>query len=451
MKKEDLKLAYDDPTPEFHNNLLRILNSLTVENNTNAKRVKRKAFRIAVAFAMVILIGTMTVVASAVIYNTFVNRVGNYSVEISPVTENVEQPKKSPDYARLNIGYLPKDIVKADETGIKYYKTPTERCIAFMLFKADNDYKFSELFVNDYEEVDLKENEGVILNIQPYKNNDETARKVFYIHFKEMGVILKGNVTNDISDDEIKNIMENISVTPEKKLGDDILYVYDEDINNNEETECYGMNYDYNVIDENKSIDFSNTNADYTGSVTFNSINILDNISNLDRESFYFPEFNNINEVFDENGDILPYINNKYSDGDGVNSIGQLTESRHTNRKFITANFTVSNTLDLEQTFNISQIGISILENDKNGKLKDREEKTSIDGEINYIDNNDVDILGIKSGYYQLTIPANSSKDITIGFLVDENTIDDLYIVVDNILSYSLSQSTYTCNVLKVR
>ena len=438
-----MKNIYPEPSREFHNTVLATLNNLP-EKVEKQHRIKSKPLRIAIVCAIIGALSTTTVFATATIYNTLVNPIGKYGVEISPNISNVSNKNESVDFVKLNLSYLPSGIKAMPNTEKTKYCSESDNnkgVFSFWFTKVNSDYKISELFVNDYKEVDVNGNEGVIMHIKPFENSDEKSNSMIYIYYKEMNVLLTAYVSNDVTDNEIEKVMKGIQLTKgnsgdlcvdEAKSEEDKI-TYDYFSSNSEK---------YQVVSKNTSIDCFG----FSGNISCSSVNILDNLSGLNQDCFYLFEYDNdLSQIADENGNIKPYEKKIFKDGDGVNSIGSLEEINITNRKFVKAEVTVTNTINEEQEFGINTIKLNALKKDSNGNLIYKEDN-SLSTETHYIESNIN-----RESYYSILIPANSSETITVGFFVDEDTLDDLYLTLNGRSYYDLSDDVYTNYAVKVK
>lgn len=438
-----MKNIYPEPSREFHNTVLATLNNLP-EKVEKQHRIKSKPLRIAIVCAIIGALSTTTVFATATIYNTLVNPIGKYGVEISPNISNVSNKNESVDFVKLNLSYLPSGIKAMPNTEKTKYCSESDNnkgVFSFWFTKVNSDYKISELFVNDYKEVDVNGNEGVIMHIKPFENSDEKSNSMIYIYYKEMNVLLTAYVSNDVTDNEIEKVMKGIQLTKgnsgdlcvdEAKSEEDKI-TYDYFSSNSEK---------YQVVSKNTSIDCFG----FSGNISCSSVNILDNLSGFNQDCFYLFEYDNdLSQIADENGNIKPYEKKIFKDGDGVNSIGSLEEINITNRKFVKAEVTVTNTINEEQEFGINTIKLNALKKDSNGNLIYKEDN-SLSTETHYIESNIN-----RESYYSILIPANSSETITVGFFVDEDTLDDLYLTLNGRSYYDLSDDVYTNYAVKVK
>ena len=459
MKKQDLKMVYSNVPTDFHNSVVRTLNGLE-EKQGNAIKTKSKVLRIAVVCALVVAIGAVGVVSAAAIYPMVVNREGNYGMNISfeAVGDNSSQgssnkmtvdldvsTKNIPEYVKMNIGYLPDGVIK-DQGKYSLNGEHNEKCFTFVVERVAEDVTVTDDNIIDYEQFEIDGNMAVLANVNNVSN--EYTRR-FFIYFEEYGVYVKCYVTSDVTDDELRMVMENISFTEgtaedcsggslsaaKKSLLEKAEEAFDEFCQS--QYDAYieaNQNVTFTEISLGQTVGFSDeftkamTENNYCVDYTIDSIEVMDNISGLDKDNFNLGMID-LSEYADENGNLVPYTREVYSDGDGINTVKELISSEQVNRKLIYITVTATNNTNKEQSFYMPQISLDELrEND--GKLEVVSNLPSYKymREISYIDNNNVDKFGFKSGYNALGIPANSSEVIHLGFFVDEDTLDELYV-----------------------
>lgn len=452
MKKQDLKKVYSNVPQDFHNSVVRTLNSLEdVQKST--VRPKSKIFRTAVACALIIAVGAVGAVTAAAVYPMVASREGNYGMTLeleatgSGSAEDMNlklsaDSTGSPEYVKMNIGYLPQGVVE-DQGKYSLNGEHEEQCFTFDVMRVAENVTVSDVNILDYEQFEVHGNPAVLAH------SSLTFAKSFYIFFEDECALVCCYVTDDVSDDEIKKVMESISFTSgteENNDGGSLSQAREQESGENNVENALQNIYD-SYIERNTTVEYSvipcGQSVGYSDDVveenafkcSVDSIEVLDNISELDRDNFDNNMFN-LSEYADENGTLLSYTREIYSYGDGVNTTKELISSETMNRKLIYVTATVTNTSDEEQCFYLGQIGMEWLR-ENNGELQyvgDLEEylpDKAWCGEINYIDNNNVDTNGFKSGYYFMDVPANSSKTVHLGFFSDEDMIDELYVTFD--------------------
>lgn len=459
MKKHDLKMVYSNVPTDFHNSVVRTLNGLE-EKQTNTAKPKSRVLKTAIVCALVATIGAVGVVSAAAIYPMVVNREGNYgmNVNLKAVNDNSAQGSSDimnvdldvvshnvPEYVKMNIGYLPDGVIK-DQGKYSLNGEHNEKCFTFIVERVAEDMTITDKNIIDYEQFDINGNTAVLANV--HNTSNEYTRR-FYIYFEEYGAFVKCYVTSDVSDDELRMVMENISFTEgtaedcsggslsaaKKSLLEKAEEAFDEFCQS--QYDAYinaNQNVTFTEISLGKTVGFSddfaqemmreNCCVDYS----VDSIEVMDNISELNKENFYNSLFD-LSEYADENGNILPYTREVYSSGDGIDTVNELISSEQVGRKLVYITVTATNNTDTVQHFYMPQISLDQLR-ENNGELESASNLPSYQymSEISYIDNNNVDELGFKSGYYSLDIPANSKEVIHLGFFVDEDTLDELYV-----------------------
>lgn len=428
MKKSNLKQAYGTVPKEFHEAVLSTVNSL--DNKQSAKN-SNKLVRVLIACAMIAVLGTTTVFATPKIYSMIVNKEGNYglNVEVSSTTG------QKLTYPKLNVTNLPKGIVKSsDNHGLLYHaeNNNESKKFSFALYDIKENFKFTDLYITDYEECEINSNKAVIVKKSLLEDGTESF-KGFYIHFENEGYLLYCNASDDVTDDEIKNVMNGIKLT----AGTFEDHTYSSPLVNLEQatktTEQSDMSFDYteNYICANQKESINFESEQFTGTVTLDSIEILDNINTLDKEKSYMPN-NNIAYFADENGNILPTEKSVYQLGDGINSLNKESNKQTINKKLVLATFTVTNTTEEESYIFFGDFYLKWLKN-QNGVLADVCQTDTtvpyLEGEMNYLDAENRKPDGTRNSYYY-DIPANSNITFKAGYFVDEDIIDELYITL---------------------
>lgn len=456
MKKSDMKNVYGKAPKSFHYAVMRSLNSLEEKQQVKSRS---RLMRTLIACALVAAIGVAGVVTAKAVYPMVVNRQGNYgvSIELEPQTASdtessnelelsLNENLSAPEYVKMELGYMPEGVI---ENQGKYSLDGNfkEKGFTFVCERIAEKTAITDENILDYEQFEVNGNAAVLahVSVDPYS-------KRFYIYFEDYAFFVKCYVTKDVSDEEIKKVMENITVTEgteddnsggslsesKQSLGDKISgaleeanqQAYDAWLEANTEVTFstvelkQTLGYECPKLDEATGIDFS-----------IDDIEVLDNIADLDANCFEQDRSENIGSYADENGNLLPYTRETIKYGDGVDSVNEIVASETVNRRLVYVTVNVRNTSDTEREFYLYQLNIDRLR-DNNGVLgyptgDEVLPELASCGEINFIDNNDVEKSGYSSGYYFLTVPANSSETVHLGFLADEDMLDELYVTVD--------------------
>lgn len=438
MEGKKLKEAYSKVPKSFHYALINSLNKVEEQEN---KKVCNKVLRVALVCALIGVVSVTGIIAGSAIYPMLATPVYKYglNIEVEPISD------KKMDYVKLRLDYLPENVEEIPNTeGSKYSQKGdyNKSAFSFVLYKVDKKIKFTDEYITSYEEFDVNGNKALITNASliSYENS---MNKHFYIFFEDKGMFLSCYVSDDVSNDEIKKVMNGVglekgsvndcfkySLLPkEYKNGNFVKDVINNIFNNFSYTYSYEQMYNIG-----QSIAYKNTGG-FDGSITIDKIEIRDNVEGLDENNFYLPTFDSLSDITDENGKITSYERYTYDYGDGRNTLDRVEKVENINRRLVYVTAKVSNNTSESQTLNINEIMMEWLK-EKEGKLDsaylvdEALPETTLSTEINYIDNNESDSLGMKSGYYQLEIDANSSETVHLGYFVDEDTLDELYITI---------------------
>lgn len=427
MKKNDLKQAYGTVPEEFHKTVLNTLNSLDSKQTSKSN----KLIRVLIACAIIAVLGTTTVFATSKIYSMIVNKEGNYglNVEVSSTTG------QKLTYPKLNVTNLPNGVVKDfDNHGLLYHTENNNKSkkFSFALYKIKENFKFTDLYITDYEECEINSNKAVIVK-KPLLEDSTESFKGFYIYFETEGYLLYCNVSNDVTDAEIKSVMNGVKLTE----GTFENHTHSSPLVNLEQAtqapKQSNMTFDYteNYICANQKESIKFESKQFAGTVTLDSIEILDNINTLDREKSYTPNIT-IADFADKNGNILPTDKGIYQSGDGINSLNKESNKQKVNKKLVLVTFTVTNTTDEDSYIFFGDFYLKWLKN-QNGTLSDvcqiNPTIPYLSGEMNYLDAENRKPDGTRNSYYY-DIPANGNTTFKAGYFVDEDIIDELYITL---------------------
>lgn len=425
MKQSNLKNAFKKSPQEFDTALFSALDSL--ETAKSKQRTRTKPLRVAIACALVLALCTTSVFAASSIYSMFAKKTDDYALNIK--IEPSSEAAKS-EYVKMELSYLPKGVQR-DTTSDEIPKyslkeDSTKKNLTFELLKIDEDFEVAQTFMTDYEELEINGNRVYLLSI----NGGERNR--FFEFFEESNMLVMCTSSQDVSRDELIKIISGITLKNGTK-GDSTPYeLYSESAfkdyyEQNSNQPLYNLeakiNYNPNKIGD-KIID-----TDYGYTITVDSIEVLDNVSELNKEYFYFPNEEDFNNLADKNGNITPAVRDTYSYGDGVNSIDKLEKSETLDRKLVYVTASITNDNSESESFPLSNFEIKELTN-TGDSLADKEsnESSIIGTEISYIDNNNKNAYS--GEYYELDIPENTTKTVHLGFLVYDDDMDNLYIAI---------------------
>lgn len=226
----NLKNEYPRTPETFHSVVLDVVENVGVET-----RRKKSPVKIAVLVAAVVMLLSVTGFAANTVYDYFVKK-ENYKVTLD-LNEETTDNVKSPEYVKLNFGYMPEFIDPYDAPYKFSVKTQTGENapsgLTFQLFKSDLAKKLEIFYVGSVTECMFGKNKGAILKIDTGIESDgDSHDKEFLIYFEEYGYILRCYVSERISEDEMIKIAENISLVESDKENAFIIDTYIPTIDN---------------------------------------------------------------------------------------------------------------------------------------------------------------------------------------------------------------------------
>ncbi len=445
--KTELKSSYGEAPESYRRCVRRTLGGLEETQTAPRRSVGARA---ALVCALAVVVCAVGALSASAIYPLVVDRNSEYEIGITLEPSGTQLS----EYVKLNVDRLPDGVT---ESNGKYSLNgeSQEKCFTFQLYLVDEKAEMTYNYVTEYENLTINGNDAVIAHRQT-PNGDMS--RIFYIYFEDEGAFVLCYVSDDVTDEEMQSVMEGISVSE----GTENDYTYAEYTSELEEStldsvlnavteqldiSAYSDNFYEVALGTEIGFDdkyLEETELDYECSYSVDSIEVLSNVSGLDNDCFgSLSDCDSIDEITDEDGNLLPYTRTTYKYGDGVTTLDEVYAVDEVDRRLVYVTVTVNNTSDSERVFNLWSLGMSRL-SDSDGSLTlvgEDGEPVPDDpwyGEITYIDNNDVDKDGFQEGYYLLTVAANSSETVHIGFLADEDTLDELYVRAGSTYSRSV-------------
>lgn len=153
---------------------------------------------------------------------------------------------------------------------------------------------------------------------------------------------------------------------------------------------------------------------------TVKKVEVLDNINSLNKEYFFDEDFAMIQSIVDANGSILLYERENIVYGDGINTLNQLNGTENVNRCFVNVTLEVTN---------------------PEGNTRNRDDEANVWGQICFLSELEENPYGIEpiyfdgsdydnknSHYYFTTIEEGKTLTCHLGYLVDEDKLDEMYL-----------------------
>lgn len=405
-------------------------------------QTKRKRNGLLIAAAC-FLIGVPTTVLGAVkVYEMMVEK-QNYEVNVSVANGDV---KKGDNWYKLKVGKLPENMEAIDDTAMKYsFKDNYARGgFSFILWRLGENSDFQTLYSNSYEKKMINGREAVIIDKDNGNNHLMFNRQVF-LFFEEEGIMLESYIGADVNEEQMMNVLENISLEPtSRQMASDIIDYAESQINNaNPQTEFHVIPLKkdskrlFNVgevvpvtIDQVVTGSSGTISKLDTLEFVIEKVEVFDSIRDYKKENFNEMglEILSKNKALDEMENLLPYNREVYKTGNGKDTIDELIESKSVRPKFIYLTATVKN-IGKQATEEIYMTpSLQILKSENNVWKYAEEigilEKSIKTGEVDYLEPH-----GNEKDFYKIgSIQPGQTMKINLGYFVDEDKLDSLFL-----------------------
>ncbi|MGE6540339.1 anti-sigma factor [Bacillus luti] len=408
---------------------------------------KRKRHRMLIAAAC-LLIGMPTTVFGAVkVYNMIVQK-QNYEVNVSLTNKD---SKKSDQWYKLKIGKFPENMEAIDDTAMKYsFKDNYAKGgFSFILWRVGKDSNFKTLYSKSYEEKEINGKKAVIVNKENGNNNLAFNREVF-LFFEKEGIMLQSYIGNDINEEQMVDVLGNISLEPTSKEKASHITDYDKKYFSEEDKPKktkviplekdskrlfhIGQKVPVTIIMDNSKIEY-----------VIEKVEVFDSIKDFKQEDFNELGLGILreNQALDQAGKLIPYRRDEYKFGNGKDSIDQLVESKLIHPKFVYLTTTVKN-IGKQATKEIyMHPSIQVLKSKGNvWNYAERDgiaEKNIMTGEVDYLEPH-----GDGKSFYNIgSIRPGQTVKVNLGYFVDEDKLDSIFL---DAFRYSGSSGTENMN-----
>ncbi|HDX9510334.1 ECF-type sigma factor negative effector [Bacillus sp. H1m] len=448
------KIALDDfdkseEQHEFSHTYTRkkklFMEEMKLKGERQQKKSKRNRMLIAAAC---LLIGMPTTVFGAVkVYNMIVQK-QNYEVNVSLTNK---YSKKSDQWYKLKVGKLPENMEAIDDTAMKYsFKDNyANGGFSFVLWRVGGNSDFPTLYSKSYEEKEINGKKAVIVHRETGKK-DLMMDRVVFLFFEEEGIMLQSYIGNDINEEQMVDVLGNISLEPTSKEKASHITDYDKKYFSEEskpkKTKVIPLKKDskrlfhigqkvpVTIIMDNSKIEY-----------VIEKVEVFDSIKDFKQENFYELGLGILsrNQALDQGGQLIPYRRDKYKIGNGKDSIDQLVESKLIHPKFVYLTTTVKN-IGKQATEEIyMHPSIQVLKSKGNvWNYAERDgiaEKNIMTGEVDYLEPH-----GDGKSFYNIgSIRPGQTVKVNLGYFVDEDKIDSIFL---DAFRYSGSSGTENMN-----
>jgi len=353
MNLHNLKQDYPKMPVEIKNMI-----SSEVENHLSEKGGKKfKKYKSIVAAAAIILLAGTTVYAADKLIEIYSTKTGNYAYETEIVNNSNEKPTTqdaTETYITVNYNYLPKNletwnsyIIDPDDMHPFYYANFQ----FFELPEAGTSYKENYTNVTLQEE-QIINNMTAIYTERKYSDASETMYR-YDVICEEYNLLIRMIFYDNLDREDAVKIIENMSfATTDNENAENIIYIgaltpgpgtTEPEIITNATNPDYVHSVtkeemqDFHSIGETFSINLTANQQQVTVDVCVTDVKVYDNINQLpegfkDVLTYIYGE--NI-DIIDENGSFLPNTLYFMKNGDGVNTLDEILETRVTDTKLV--------------------------------------------------------------------------------------------------------------------
>ncbi|WP_264448600.1 anti-sigma factor [Bacillus cereus] len=393
---------------------------------------KRKRHRMLIAAAC-LLIGMPTTVFGAVkVYNMIVQK-QNYEVNVSVTNK---ESKKTDKWYKLKVGKLPENMEAIDDSAMKYSFKDNYAMggFSFALWRIGENSDFQTLYSKSYEEKDINGKKAVVVH-KDNGNKDLMFDRVIFLYFEEEGIMLQSYIGNDINEEQMMDVLGNISLEPTSKEKASHITDYDKKYFSEEskpkKTKVIPLKKDskrlfhigqkvpVTIIMDNSKIEY-----------VIEKVEVFDSIKDFKQENFNETGLGRLseNQALDQAGQLIPYRRDKYKIGNGKDSIDQLVESNLVQPKFVYLTTTVKNigkqaTEEIYMHPSIKQLkfeGNAWEYAGKNGVA----ERNIMTGEVDYLEPH-----GDGKSFYNIgSITPGQTVKVNLGYFVDEDKLDSIFL-----------------------
>jgi hypothetical protein len=259
-------------------------------------------------------------------------------------------------------------------------------------------------------------------------------RKVF-LFFEKEGIMLESYIGSDVNEQQMMDVLGNISLEPTSKEKASHIVDYDENrfskADEPKKTKVIPLKKDskrlfhigqkvpVTIIMDNSQIEY-----------VIEKVEVFDSIKDFKQENFneLGLEILSENKALNQMGELLPYRRDEYKLGNGKDSIDKLVESKLVNPKFVYLTTTVKNIGEQATEEIYMTPSIQVLKGKGNvwyyAERDGIAEKNIMTGEVHYLEPH-----GDGKGFYNIgSIRSGQTMKVNLGYFVDEDKLDSIFL-----------------------
>ena len=436
MRNEKLKNAYPNPPEDFHNAVLSSLYQL--ENKSTVRYRNHRIAKLAFALAIIIALGSFTVVASATkFFGLFSEPVGKYGLHVGVEQETTETTNEPLKAVRMNFGYMTDGFEELPNTdsAMKKFHNPNDDSAGSYSFSVipASEFNFTERYIVESEETTVTGHKLIVSTRQLSEGGELDYLSNMY--FDDWGYVVSSGAYHGASKDELIKIMKNLNLeedtetTPETVSidtePDELLLKrreYDRTVNSS-----FKMHQISEIFDWGRDV----SSNDF--SVKISSIEEQSNTDGIPEEYFnwmsdyslIYPEF------FDESGNLItPYTRHDITDSDGINTQRKEWDTEDDRHFFVVTLEITQNTDTPFADFDLfSDFFPVVLIKDNNGNYRYNGEADEY-GVTQSILYGNIDTVfstpGDEANIFHMS--KGETRTLSFGIVVDDDVLDNAYL-----------------------
>lgn len=386
MKLENMKNSIPE-TPDFihemiQNEVKKQLQDVKVVNIQKRRVKKWTVMKASAAIAVFLLAASTIVYAGVRLYHIFIEKQGNYGIEIGIRPDDRKGEEHLPEEIHdidITAGYIPEGMEWADEFHLQYPEHERTGGISFSSVLLDDDD--TEKVMQDQNVVECEERtfgnrKGIYIRYNDLIEDGSFNQRI-YLLCPDIYRVITVYMGDDVSKEEGIRFVENLMITENEKMVETSgLYTWSELVSpevKSEETVVsveddrlpvhqIGETFKLHVTGEDVD---GNIMEDNRVSVCVDSVQAADDLRLLDQN--HVPE-----KWLAAVGSDGKLVNNTLSyikAGDGVNSVDEIIKTESVRQKLIYVAVTYTNETD-RQINHLHYLGTLMLINHEDGKYR---------------------------------------------------------------------------------
>ena len=307
---------------------------------------------------------------------------------------------------------------------------------SFFLSRVGKNADFQTLYSKSYEEKEINGRKAVIVHKETGNNNVMFDRKVF-LFFEREGIMLESYIGSDVNEEQMMDVLGNISLEPTSKEKASHIADYDENrfskADEPKKTKVIPLKKNSKQlfsVGQKVPVTIDNITDNNKLEYVIEKVEVFDSIKDFKQENFNELGLGILsrNQALDQAGQLIPYRRDKYKIGNGKDSIDKLVESKLVHPKFVYLTTTVKN-IGKQATEEIYMSpSIKLLKSEGNAWNYAKEdgiaEKNIMTGEVDYLEPH-----GDGKSFYNIgSIRPGQVMKVNLGYFVDEDKLDSLFL-----------------------